>query len=242
MTTEIAIDTKLKNQLAPLPTELMKEMDQRVVIEKPKWRSISRANDVFNLSDAAPNEKPLPLLNVIILAYAYKNEYYETAWSMNGAYETPSCWAVNLDKKELTATSNTGASDPKVKPEELCSTCEHDVWGTGTGGTGKRCKNSIHLAVIPANFEDGDVPYSFQIVKSSISPFEKHLKMLKENGMHYLQTQTQFKFEGKKVLTGLNPAIPAVSPELLASLMPLREKAKEIVLQEPRIIEDEVPF
>ena len=242
MTTELTIDTKLKNQMAEIPAELLNEMENRVVIEKPKWRSISRKNDVFNLSDAGPNDQPLPLLNMIILAYAYKNEYYEKEWSMSGQNEPPTCWAINSDKKTLTATSSKDASDPKVKPEELCSTCENDVWGSGKGGVGKRCKNVIHLAVLPVNFEEGDVPYSFQIVKSSISPFEKHMKFLKENGLHYMTTQTQFSFEGKKVLTNLNPATPAVSKELIAELMPLREKAKEIVMAAPHIPSDEVPF
>jgi hypothetical protein len=242
MTTELTIDTKLKKQMAAIPDELKNEMDQRVIIEKPKWRSISRMNDMFNLSDAGPNDQPLPLLNMIILAYAYKNEYYEKEWSMSGQNEPPTCWAVNPDKRNLTVTTSEKAASPKIEPEEKCDTCDHDVWGSGRGGKGKRCTNAIQLAVMPVNFEEGDVPYSFKIVRASIAPFENHMKRLKENGLHYLQTQTQFSFQGKVVHANLHPVTPAVSPELLAALMPLREKAKEIVMKEPHIPSDEVPF
>jgi len=242
MTTELTINTDLQKQVAAIPDELKKEMEERVVIEKPQWRSISRMNDMFNLSDAGPNDKPLSLLNVIILAYAYKNEYYETEWSMSGNNEPPSCWAIDSDKKNLSATTSEKAKDPKVEEGGLCSTCEHDVWGTGRGGKGKRCTNAIQLAVIPMNFEEGDVPYSFKIIRSSIAPFEKHMRTLRENGIHYLQTQTQFSFQGKTVLTNIHPVVPALSKDLMADLMPLREKAIEIISQDPYIPSDELPF
>jgi len=119
-----------------------------VAREKPSSSNIS-----FKSGMLAYNGAPIPgnALDCIIIASVHANTLYEGRYDPDNL-SNPSCWAYGED--EATMAPHPSITNPK---HTQCQGCPQNEFGTAENGRGKACKNSRHLALIPAGTEPQDV-------------------------------------------------------------------------------------
>ena len=105
-------------------------------------------------------------------------------------YIPPVCWAVGSKQNELKVNKSVEA------PEHIeCDTCPQNEYPQGGGS--KACKNTIKLAIIPPDFEEGDLPYLISFPPTSNTPFREYMESISKAGMHYMQAVTTISFDPK---------------------------------------------
>jgi hypothetical protein len=220
----------MANALLSIEEEMAKEMETIKIAIKPniKFRSISTKGRMFTASD--DSFTPRQDLECIVLAYAYRNEYYTTAWSQGAGYIPPVCWAVGDKQNELKVNKSV------ENPEHIeCDTCPQNEYPQGGGG--KACKNTIKLAIIPPDFEEGDLPYLISFPPTANTPFREYMESVSKAGMHYMQNVTTISFDPKVAYA--KPICTLGSKHArMKDILPARERGKEWVMREPFIPED----
>lgn len=123
--------------------------------ERPSAGQISvRAGQLtYNGQPVAGNQ-----LDAIVIASTHANLYYEGVFDPD-VQTNPVCYAYSPDGK--TMVPHPSASKPQHTD---CATCPHNQWGSADRGKGKACKNSRHLALIPASTTPENVLSSEQAV------------------------------------------------------------------------------
>jgi hypothetical protein len=123
---------------------LAKKAQAAAAVEVPALSAIGlQAGIITYLGKEVPDNK----LNAIVIASTFANLYYPDKWT-EGDSKPPTCYAYADMEGEL--RPHPTAPDPQA---ESCRTCEWNKFGTADNGKGKKCKNSRHLALIPANTE-----------------------------------------------------------------------------------------
>lgn len=86
-------------------------------------------------------------MDVVVIDYILLNMLYEGAFDPNNP-TSPICFAFGEDADEMTPHEN---SHKPQNNNEGCPTCKHNEFGSAETGRGKRCKNSVRLALISIN-------------------------------------------------------------------------------------------
>ena len=117
--------------------------------EKPPTSNIS-----FKAGVLAYNGDPVPgnKLDCIIIASTHVNLFYAGKYDPDNL-SSPICYAYG--DKESDMAPHPAAAQPQA---ESCSACPHNQFGSADNKKGKACKNSRHLAMIPASTKPEDVP------------------------------------------------------------------------------------
>jgi len=97
------------------------------------------------------NPIPNNELACVILAFANQKAYYEKEFDPSTP-ASPECYAFGDD-----AASMQPHSQCEKPQSEACKGCQHNEFGTALRGKGKRCRDSVKLALIPAGSLVGGV-------------------------------------------------------------------------------------
>lgn len=123
----------------------------------------------FMFPDETTTQGPLEL---VVVDFVYRNEYYPTAFKAKEIVP-PTCFAVNDHHALLAPTPN---SPKRQVPEgKTCKDCQWDVFGSNASGSGKACKNSVYMAVLPG---DATMNSPLMVIKTSptaITPFNAYI-------------------------------------------------------------------
>jgi len=98
-------------------------------------------------------------------------------------------------------------------------------------------KNTIKLAIIPPDFEEGDLPYLISFPPTSNTPFREYMESISKAGMHYMQAVTTISFDPKVAYAKPICTLGAKHARM-KDILPARERGKEWVMREPFIPED----
>ncbi len=138
MSTEIA---NYEDQLAAMARKAIKT-------ERPSSSTIGiRAGILKYAGQPLADNK----LDCIVIASTHANLYYEGSFDEDNL-TNPVCYAYSEDGENM--VPHPSASKPQ---HDDCKTCPRNQWGSADKGKGKACKNSRHLALIPASVTDSDV-------------------------------------------------------------------------------------
>jgi hypothetical protein len=138
-----------------MSTEIMSIEDQLAALakasaaaEKPPTSNIS-----FKAGVLAYNGDPVPgnKLDCIIIASTHVNLFYAGKYDPD-ALASPICYAYGDKDSEM--APHESSAQPQA---ESCSVCPHNQFGSADNKKGKACKNSRHLALIPASTKPEDV-------------------------------------------------------------------------------------
>lgn len=97
------------------------------------------------------NKQPIPgnKLDCIIIASTHTNMFYEGVFDEDNP-ANPVCYAYSATGTDM--VPHPTSSKPQA---DSCADCPHNKWGTaiknGKPGKGKRCKQTRHLALVPAS-------------------------------------------------------------------------------------------
>jgi hypothetical protein len=102
-----------------------------------------------------PNEQEVEEFEALIIDFAYRNEYYIGAYNPK-EITPPACFAIAANATDLKPSDNA----PVKQNQTDCATCQQNQFGTSATGSGKACKNTVLLAVLPPDpkvVEDHDI-------------------------------------------------------------------------------------
>jgi hypothetical protein len=108
---------------------------------------------------------PESKVDVIILDFILENKLYDSDYDANNP-TSPCCYAFGLDEKTMKPF------DKAPKPTHTqCKGCPMNEFGTADKGSGKACKNTVKIAIVPAGAL-GELKTT-EIVIASIPPTSK---------------------------------------------------------------------
>jgi len=129
---------------------------------------ITAKNKVFSLPDGTSSSDPI---QVVVLEFTNSNAYYDKPYKQ-GEHSPPSCWAKG--KGEMKPDG--AVSEPQA---EACEGCAHNEYETALGGgKGKRCSQSVQIAVVPPTTNGTEEPMTFNIPATSIKSWGNHVAKL----------------------------------------------------------------
>lgn len=165
-TTPISADLKARLKEAALQ-EVAKEK-----VTSNKYISIKGGKFSLGEDDLGEN------LKVVIIGSAYDNAFYSGKYDPKHT-ESPICFAVAENESDLIP------NDGNVYEAQHsdCGSCPNNQWKSADNGTGKACKNSRRLLVIPVDPETLEVDVDFEpmlirLPPTSLSSYAKYVKLV----------------------------------------------------------------
>lgn len=124
-------------------------------------------NKTFKLPNGIEMAGPL---SVVIVDFVFANRYYAGRYNPKDI-QPPACFATSESSSDLTPSPNSPS-----KQADTCAVCQQNVFGSDPGGSGKACKNTVLLAIVPP---DGSSEMSvLSVPPTSIGRVKKHLANL----------------------------------------------------------------
>ncbi len=154
---------------------------------------ISIKGKKFTLPDGTEDDGPL---SAIILDWRFQRAYFPGIYNSSDP-QPPICSATNKVESNLTPKDTV---DDK-QSDDGCEPCAKNQWGTANngGGRGKACKNTILLAILPANPTEGMSPWLLELPPTSLKPFLSYVKNIQnKGGMIPAQVTTDISFVPNK--------------------------------------------
>lgn len=183
----------------------------------------------FLLPDGTKTAGPI---DVVILDFCTAHDFYEGAYDPKNI-AAPICFAIGQDPKNMAPSANS-----PVPQSTNCQICPMNQFGSD--GTGKACKNSRSLALLPASNDGLDVDHEADIWTIDVSPtalkgFDGYVQSLARSfGSPPVGFLTEISFDPSVTYARLvfgNPR-PIAS---LGEAMGRQEEAKELLTIEPDV-------
>lgn len=119
----------------------------------------------FILPDGSKTPGPLQL---VIVDFNSRNTFYEGAFDKNNI-SPPACFAIGDIPLKLIPSENS-----PVKQADSCAECPMNAFGSA--GTGKACKNSRMLAVLPPDADEDTPMWTLAVSPTAIKGFDGFVK------------------------------------------------------------------
>lgn len=216
----------MSTALQSLQEEMKAELDTlKETVSKPSGFSISTRNKMFTTPDGESSPGPL---ECIILDWRNANLYYPKVYNAN-APESPDCFAIGKMIKEMVPSSN--CEEPQ---SSSCENCTLNEFGSGANGRGKACKNTVRLAVVPANATPDTQPWVLKLSPTSLTEWSNYtLKLQNKYGLLPIQVVTEVSFDPNETFPKLKFGNEKPH-DVLENVAPLRVIAAALLEQEPK--------
>lgn len=170
MTTDLAT---IQNQL---PANIREQLAQQVASDIERLGNIGGKDAIRITQDKKfelPNGASQDTLEAVIVDFVYRNEYYPGQFNRK-EIKPPTCFAISPVSANL--TPDVTVVDKQSKTD--CDDCQWNQWGSSPTGAGKACKNTVFLAVLPANATDEDEIWTLKTSPTAIRPFNGYVAKL----------------------------------------------------------------
>ena len=117
----------------------------------------------FTLPDGTKTREALQL---VVVDFVSRNEYYEGAYNKDEIVP-PACFAIHPEPKQLAPSANS----PDKQCDD-CASCPMNQFGSAPSGTGKACKNTRLLAVLPPDADDETEIWTLKVSPTGIKAFD----------------------------------------------------------------------
>lgn len=195
----------------------------RGTVAAPSGRNISTKGKVFSLPDGTSSQGPL---NCVILDHRNFNRYFTEAYNPQ-APKPPQCFAIAKEIRDL------APHEEAVSPQaETCAECAMNKFGSAPTGKGKACRNTVRLAVAPADAADDAEPMILTVSPTGLKSWNALVNNLAAIGMLVIQVETEISFDPNAAYPTLLFK-PRAAHERLETFWALREKAQVLLEQPP---------
>lgn len=165
------------------PEQLAKEAQAMIA----KAGSVAGASiRVKNKKFVLPDGREAETFGAIIVDFINVNEFYQGRYDPK-VIAPPVCAAKGNDPRNMVPYDES----PK-KQCDNCNDCPNNQFGSE--GKGKACKNSIWLAVLPADDLSAE-PLTIKLAPTSTTPFRKYLSQLGGTGRPSFAVVTNFSLD-----------------------------------------------
>lgn len=117
----------------------------------------------FGLPDGSKVEGPLAL---VVVDFTSRNKFYDKPFDQNNP-GPPACWAIHTEPKQMAPKD-----EVPDKQADSCGTCSMNEFKSGANGSGKACKNSRYLAVLPPDADADTELWFLEVGPTSIKNFD----------------------------------------------------------------------
>jgi hypothetical protein len=184
----------------------------------------------FTLPDGSKTPGPLQL---VIVDFVARNEFYEGAYDPNNI-APPVCFAIGTNPLALIPSANAPALQ-----SDSCGTCPMNVFGSA--GTGKACKNTRVLAVLPPD-GDADTPlWLLKLSPTALKGFDGYVSNIARTfQMPPVGVVTEVSLDPNSTYASLRFGDPIPNPQL-AEHFARQDEARELLAREPDLTQRAAP-
>lgn len=185
-----------------------------------------------------PNEQEVEEFEALIIDFAYRNEYYIGAYNPK-VITPPACFAIAPSSAQLIPSANS----PVLQNQSDCATCQQNQFGTHVTGSGKACKNTVIIAVLPPE-EDVLASHDIWVLKTSptaIRPFNKYATKISQMNLPIGVVRTRFFFDPESSYASVRFEALGVEGDCIDGVMERKEEASKRLMEEPDVSQFEMP-
>lgn len=163
--TAVAVKKPSSTAVANIQDMLRKQAEANASrVEPGSGKSIRIGQDKsFTLPDGTKTRNPLQL---VVVDFVSRNEYYEGAYNKDEV-TPPTCFAIHPEPKQLTPSDNSPS-----KQNDTCIGCPMNEFGSSPTGSGKACKNTRLLAMLPPDAEDDTEIWTLKVSPTGLKAFD----------------------------------------------------------------------
>lgn len=180
----------------------------------------------FTLPDGTKTREALQL---VVVDFVSRNDYYENAYNKDDIVP-PNCFAIHPEPKGMIPSANS----PDKQCDD-CTSCPQNVFGSAPTGTGKACKNTRLLAVLPPDANDETDIWTLKVSPTAIKSFDGFVASVNR--------AFQLPPVGVVVTVGFNeasdyPSLEFTDPQPndnVAVHLGRQEEAREMLMAEPDV-------
>lgn len=177
----------------------------------------------FLLPDGTKTEGPLDL---VIVEFASRNEYYEGAYDPNNV-ASPVCFAIHPNVKEMVPSANS----PDKQCDD-CASCPKNQFGSS--GKGKACKNMRVMAVLPPGAGPDTPMWLLKVSPTAIKGFDSYITALQRLQMAPVEVLTSVDFNPAETYASLTFSDPRpLDDDEFANAAGRIQEAKDLLAIEP---------
>ena len=216
---------------------------QEVTEEERSRIGASGGGDVISINNGKrcfvmPNEQETDEFEALIVDFAYRNEYYIGAYNPK-VITPPACFAIAPSAAQLTPSENS----PVKQNASDCATCQQNQFGTHISGSGKACKNTVLIAILPpdeAVLESHDI-WVLKTSPTAIRPFNKYASKVSQMNLPIGVVRTRFFFDPDTSYASVRFEALGIEAECIDGVMERKEEASKRLLEEPDVSQFEMP-
>lgn len=225
--TDIAtIQEALKAQAAEISERTQPATGNKIQLSNSK---------TFELPDGTKTDGPLEL---VIVDFVSKNMFYTSDYDPK-EITPPACFAIGIKPTQLAPSNNS-----PVKQSAECSGCPMNQFGTDKRGTGKACKNTRWLAVLPPDADENTPIWFLSVSPTALKGFDGYVSSIaRQFNMPPISVVTSVSFDQNADYAKLVFGDPQPN-ENLAVHFARQVEARELLMQEPDVsgyVEDKPP-
>ena len=218
-----------------LPAEVRKKLEEDIAkdisrIGSTGGKDIIRAtqNKKFELPDGSTVDE----FECHIVAFAYRNEYYTTAYNPK-EITPPECFALSDSESTLQASDNS----PKKQSSDSCAVCQHNQFGSSPTGAGKACKNNVLIALLPTDpktIEEHDIMV-LKMSPTAIRPFNKYVKEILGQNVPINLAKTRVYFDQSSAYASISLEVVGFNADHYDILEGRKAEATQRLAEEPDV-------
>lgn len=185
-----------------------------------------------------PNEQEVSEFEALIVDFAYRNEYYIGPYNPK-AITPPACFAIAPSTSLLVPSDNS----PMKQNQNDCATCQQNQYGSAPNGSGKACKNTVILAVLPPDAEmvgEHDI-WVLKTSPTAIRPFNKYASKISEMNIPLGAVRTRFFFDPDSEYTTVRFEALGVEADCIDAVVARKGEAAKRLMEEPDVSQFEMP-
>lgn len=205
--------------------EELKQLNKQVAA--PSGFNIGTKGKQFAFPDGKTSDGPI---DAVILDWRNVHQYYPGVYNQNKP-EPPKCFAVAKNLDDLAPPEGLTTA-----VHETCKGCPKDEFGSAPGGgRGKACKNSVKLAIVPADATVDTPVWTINVSATAIRNWTNYTNTLSSTlGVLPIQVVTELKFNPNESFPTLLFGQPRPH-ENLDVMMRLREVAQALLNKTPEV-------
>lgn len=226
------MSTELSTLQSQLPAEIVEQMRIQTELERSRMGTISERDVIRITQDKKfqfPSGDTVDEFNAVIVNFAYRNNYYLGRYNPKDP-TPPACFAIS----ENANTLEPSVKSPMIQSDD-CASCQQNQFGSSPTGSGKACKNTVMIAVVPADDQADHSIWVIQTSPTAIGAFNKYVKHVMDKVKFPVQSVvTRFFLDPDETYATLR--FEMVTPNLkLADAYARKEEAMHRLLQEPDV-------
>jgi hypothetical protein len=227
--------TTIQNQL---PAEVREMLAKQVATDIERLGATGGKDSIRITQDKKfemPDGQHLDELDVIIVDFVYRNEYYLGNFNRK-QISPPACFAISDTSTDLSASENS-----PMRQSDSCAVCQQNQFGSSPSGDGKACKNTVFLAVLPPDATDDTPVWVIKSSPTAVKHFNGYVsKVARTAQVPVSAVTTKLFFDPSSTYASLRFEPTGINP-IFGTTSKRHAEARHRLMQEPDTSSFEMP-